>query len=82
MLQKAHVQGDIHPNGKWYWESSAAGGKGDWRVIKKTASPTKQKSKFAKLTEEEMMAELIKTGNINCIINWYEKAEIVMYSAS
>lgn len=57
MLQKAHVQGDIHPNGKWYWESSAAGGKGDWRVIKKTASPTKQKSKFAELTEEEMMSD-------------------------
>lgn len=30
-----HKQGDIHPNGKWYWESSAKGGKGDWRVIKK-----------------------------------------------
>lgn len=58
MLQKAHVQGDIHPNGKWYWESSAAGGKGDWRVIKKTVgAPTKSKSKFAEMTEEEMMAD-------------------------
>lgn len=57
MLQKAHIQGDIHPNGKWYWESSAAGGKGDWRVIKKTVTPIKQKSKFAELTEEEMMAD-------------------------
>lgn len=58
MLQKAHVQGDIHPNGKWYWESSAAGGKGDWRVIKKTVgAPTKPKSKFAEMTEEEMMAD-------------------------
>ena len=58
MLQKAHVQGDIHPNGKWYWESSAAGGKGDWRVIKKTVGvPTKSKSKFAEMTEEEMMAD-------------------------
>lgn len=37
-LEKARVvrqDGDIHPNGKWVWVSSAAGGKGDWRVIKK-----------------------------------------------
>lgn len=65
MLQKAHVQGDIHPNGKWYWESSAAGGKGDWRVIKKTAAPTKQKSKFAELTEEEMMSDYDRLDGLN-----------------
>lgn len=29
--------GQIHPNGKWYWESSAKNGVGDWRVIKKDA---------------------------------------------
>lgn len=34
LLEKAHNQGDVHPNGKWYWESSANGGKGDWRTIK------------------------------------------------
>ena len=27
LLEKAHNHGDIHPNGKWYWESSANGGK-------------------------------------------------------
>lgn len=32
-----HKQGDIHPNGKWYWESSAKGGKGDWRTLKRDA---------------------------------------------
>lgn len=37
---KAHNHGDLHPNGKWYWESSANGGKGDWRTIKKTAAPS------------------------------------------
>lgn len=37
-LTKAHKDGDLHPNGKWYWKSSANGGKGDWRVIKKTTS--------------------------------------------
>lgn len=33
-IEKAHKEGDIHPNGKWYWNSSANGGKGDWRVIR------------------------------------------------
>ena len=32
-IEKAHKDGDIHPNGKWVWVSSAAGGKGDWRTI-------------------------------------------------
>lgn len=35
LFEKAHQDGDIHPNGKWYWKQSANGGKGDWRVIKK-----------------------------------------------
>ena len=44
MLEKAHNHGDVHSNGKWYWESSANGGKGDWRTIKgtvKTAANSK-----------------------------------------
>lgn len=32
-LEKAHKDGDMHPNGKWVWVSSANGGKGDWRTI-------------------------------------------------
>lgn len=31
-IEKAHQDGDMHPNGKWVWRSSANGGKGDWRV--------------------------------------------------
>ena len=31
-IEKAHQDGEIHPNGKWVWVSSAAGGKGDWRT--------------------------------------------------
>lgn len=44
-LEKAHQQGDTHPNGKWYWETSAAGGKGDWRVIggRKQSKPKSNK---------------------------------------
>lgn len=40
LLQKAHNHGDIHSNGKWYWESSANGGKGDWRTIKGAGKAT------------------------------------------
>jgi len=31
-MEKAHQDGEIHPNGKWVWVSSANGGKGDWRT--------------------------------------------------
>lgn len=31
-VEKAHQDGEIHPNGKWVWVSSANGGKGDWRT--------------------------------------------------
>ena len=31
-IEKAHQDGEIHPNGKWVWVSSANGGKGDWRT--------------------------------------------------
>ena len=40
LLEKAHNHGDVHPNGKWYWESSANGGKGDWRTIKGAGKAT------------------------------------------
>ena len=32
LFEKAHKDGDLHPNGKWVWVSSA-GGKGDWRTL-------------------------------------------------
>ncbi len=32
-FEKAHKDGDTHPNGKWVWVSSVNGGKGDWRTI-------------------------------------------------
>lgn len=56
-IEKARVvrqDGDIHPNGKWVWSSQAAGGKGDWRVIKKpkdgapAPSPAKKETKSEK----------------------------------
>lgn len=56
-IEKARVvrqDGDIHPNGKWVWSSQAAGGKGDWRVIKKpkdgspAPAPAKKETKSEK----------------------------------
>ena len=34
LLEKAHNEGDVHPNGKWVW-TKLPNGKYDWRVIKK-----------------------------------------------
>ena len=31
-LEKAHQDGEMHPNGKLVWVASANGGRGDWRV--------------------------------------------------
>ena len=36
-----HQDGDMHPNGKWVWRSSANGGKGDWRVASKGSEGAK-----------------------------------------
>lgn len=69
-IEKARVvrqDGDIHPNGKWVWSSQAAGGKGDWRVIKKpkdgspAPSPAKKETKSANapaLSSEALMKTL------------------------
>lgn len=38
-LEKAHQVGDIHPNGKWVW-TQLPSGKFDWRVIKRTSTPS------------------------------------------
>ena len=63
-LEKAHNQGDVHPNGKWYWESSAAGGKGDWRVIggkrhKQSASSAPKKEEKEPAKKEEKKTQIM-----------------------
>ncbi len=37
LLEKAHNEGDIHPNGKWVW-TKLPSGKYDWRVRKDGAA--------------------------------------------
>lgn len=71
LLEKAHNHGDVHSNGKWYWESSANGGKGDWRTIKENKQDVngKQNEKETKiemksingLTSTQIVAEFKKT---------------------
>lgn len=65
-IVKAHQQGDIHPNGKWYWESSAAGGKGDWRMIPKGAKSTQHMTDVTddvKKKTEKKMLDLLAVSN-------------------
>lgn len=52
-IQKAHYHGEIHKNGKWYWNSQAAGGKGDWRVIKKQKEVKEKPNEVAKIINEQ-----------------------------
>lgn len=64
-FEKAHKQGDLHPNGKWYWESSAAGGKGDWRTIggrRHKASQGTQSKGDGNNWNKELNSEISKLG--------------------
>ena len=78
LFEKAHVNGEVHPNGKWVWNSSAVGGKGDWRVInKKNKSVENSESKgvkqfsknnknikeYAKETSTEKLKLVVKNEN-------------------
>lgn len=50
-FEKAKNDGEIHPNGKWYWVSSANKGKGDWRVIKKNLESEKHEDDYENKTD-------------------------------
>ena len=73
LLEKAHNHGDVHPNGKWYWESSAAGGKGDWRTIKgagkaaPAATPTKHQPKAEEKKEDDKNKEEKHESDVKAI---------------
>lgn len=43
LFEKAHFDGEMHPNGKLVWRSSANNGKGDWRVAKKKKDNNEEK---------------------------------------
>lgn len=52
LLEKAHQEGDIHPNGKWRW-TKLSNGKYDWRAIKQPKQVT-----YESLTDAERDAAI------------------------
>lgn len=58
-IEKAHTHGEIHPNGKWYWNSQAAGGKGDWRVIKKKEGTRNDEDNSKDLNQPEVTVKQV-----------------------
>lgn len=70
--QPKHQDGDIHPNGKWVWVSSAAGGKGDWRVKGgRIHTQAKEAEKEAKDKVTSEAQELIRQGRLKEARDWY-----------
>ncbi|MBP7209694.1 MAG: hypothetical protein KBA02_00710 [Paludibacteraceae bacterium] len=65
-------QGDVHPNGKWYWESSANGGKGDWRTIKGTGKATPAAS-----TKPQPKKRAKRKMKINSLISLLSKHSLI-----
>lgn len=72
-LEKAHQDGDMHPNGKWVWVSSANGGKGDWRTLNgrthKKHSETQASNKFLEnfKNASDDVLEKIVSGKIQAV---------------
>lgn len=88
-IEKARVvrqDGDIHPNGKWVWSSQAAGGKGDWRVIKKpkdgapAPAPAKKETKSDNGAASKSSEALTKTLD-NMSIEELTELESIIASA-
>ena len=60
-LEKAHQDGEMHPNGKWVWVSSANGGKGDWRIKGgRTHNANSENEKKFKQNFKDAKDELLK----------------------
>lgn len=67
-----HFDGEIHPNGKWVWVSSAAGGKGDWRTlggrVHQQAIESVAETKCTSINEGQ---KLIAAGKLKEARDWY-----------
>ena len=84
-FEKAHQDGDMHPNGKWVWRSSANGGKGDWRVASKDNATVTNKAKTSKTSKQVVEAQghkfdaeddpYVKRGNKT--LSWYKLSVVV-----
>lgn len=65
-----HQDGDLHPNGLYYWDSTVGNGKGDWRVI----GGRKQKMKAKQEAEQKASSEghrLIAEGKLKEARDWF-----------
>lgn len=60
-IEKAHYHGEVHPNGKWYWNSQANRGRGDWRVIKKKTEAKEETKKISSKPIPEEKREIETT---------------------
>ncbi len=66
-----HKDGDIHPNGKWVWVASAAGGNGDWRVIGGRIHNQVKKDKESISEKKSDGDSLIAQGKLKEARDWY-----------
>ena len=66
LFEKARTDGEMHPNGKWAWRSSANNGKGDWRVIKRAGNdtPAKPQPKAEEKKEDDLVNKLFKKESV------------------
>ncbi|MDE5642760.1 MAG: hypothetical protein K2I56_04645 [Muribaculaceae bacterium] len=75
--RQKHKDGDIHPNGKWVWVSSAAGGKGDWRTI--GGRIHKQANEAVKNlnsgTDPDNVRTLLQQGKLKEARDWYREQQ-------
>lgn len=55
IIEKAHAEGEVHPNGKWVW-TVGNNGKGDWRTIKGTTKT--QPKTDDKITKDDLLVML------------------------
>lgn len=65
-----HYEGELHPNGKYYWDTTAAGGKGDWRVIGGWKQQRKAEQAMAATTNTEG-ERLVRGGDLKGARDWY-----------
>jgi hypothetical protein len=72
IFEKAHVHGEVHPNGRWYWDSNVSGGKGDWRVIKKRGEKKDNNDEKGGVVNE--IADLAEKFNKTKDVDYFNEA--------
>ncbi|MCM1139102.1 MAG: hypothetical protein NC453_11090 [Muribaculum sp.] len=70
-IRGRHQDGDIHPNGKWVWVSSAAGGKGDWRTIGGRIHQQAVNHTIGPEPSLDEGAKLVTSGKLKNARDWY-----------